>query len=144
MASLIRSSYRKPQVLCRWYSTSLKATVKDHTVPELTPETQQAPNRNLPWSPSQQPRSEIVKDLRFTQRDLSQQPMAYSAMELIHKQPIRYLEHTNVAVCSGNKGKLQGHPKVFINLDGPHSSTCGYCGLQFAKAEFKDIIEGKK
>lgn len=82
--------------------------------------------------------------LRFVQRDLSKQPKPYSAMELIAKQPIRYLEHTNIAVCNGNKGSVQGHPKIFINLDPARPHACGYCGLRFAKAEFKEAIEAKE
>lgn len=80
---------------------------------------------------------------RFIQRDLDQQPRPYAAIDLIAQEPVRYLAHSNVAVCDGNKGStLQGHPKVFINLDQPQASTCGYCGLRYAKEEHRETIEG--
>ncbi|KAI5959160.1 uncharacterized protein KGF55_005503 [Candida pseudojiufengensis] len=107
---------------------------------------QQAPNRDVTWSQSQEPRIDVISKFpyRFTQRDLAEQPRPYAAIDLIAKEPIRYLTHEegNIAVCDGNKGDtLQGHPKVFINLDKPKASTCGYCGLRYAKEEFKEIIE---
>ncbi|KAI5952596.1 hypothetical protein KGF54_003463 [Candida jiufengensis] len=107
---------------------------------------QQAPNRDVTWSQSQEPRIEVISKFpyRFTQRDLAQQPRPYAAIDLIAKEPIKYLsyEEGNIAVCDGNRGDtLQGHPKVFINLDQPKASTCGYCGLRYAKEEFKEIIE---
>ncbi|EGV66808.1 hypothetical protein PSN45_002845 [Yamadazyma tenuis] len=121
------------------------------TKPELSanPIVQQAPNRSETWSKSQESRLNIISKFayRFIQKDLDQQPRAHSAMELISKQPVRYLSHSegNIAVCDGNKGStLQGHPKVFINLDKPVASTCGYCGLRYAKEEHKHLIEGEK
>ncbi|KAI3406232.1 hypothetical protein KGF56_001074 [Candida oxycetoniae] len=106
----------------------------------------QAPNRQVTWSPSQEERIEVISKFpyRFTQRDLEKQPRPYAAIDLIAKEPIRYLtaNQGNIAVCDGNRGNtLQGHPKVFINLDQPKASTCGYCGLRYAKEEFKEIIE---
>lgn len=104
----------------------------------------QAPNRDNKWSASQARRLDVIAEHphRFTQKNLADQPQPYSAMELIAKEPVRYLHEGNIAVCDGNRGStLQGHPKVFINLDQPKASTCGYCGLRYAKEEFKEIIE---
>lgn len=101
----------------------------------------QAPNRVGVWSQSQIAKAEVYdKYARFQGKDLTKQPKPYSAMELIAEQEIRYLEHDNVAVCDGNKGS-QGHPRIYINLDQPKLSLCGYCGLRFAKKQYKDIIE---
>lgn len=118
------------------------------TKPELekNPLAQQAPNRTEPWAPSQESRGNILTRFayRFIQKNLADQPRPYSAMELISKQPIRYLkpEEGNIAVCDGNRGStLQGHPKIFINLDRPHPATCGYCGLRYAKEAHRDAIE---
>lgn len=129
----------------RFNSSVVKKSVTGLTRPELqnNPLIEQAPNRAEPWAPSQQSRLDVISKFayRFIQKDLSQQPRPYSAMELIAKQPIRYV-HDSIAVCDGNKGStLQGHPKIFINLDKPEPSTCGYCGLRYAKEEHKHLIE---
>lgn len=120
------------------------------TKPELkqNPITEQAPNRKTTWSESQESRSEVIARhaARFVQRDLDLQPRPYAAIDLIAKEPVRYLSHEdgNIAVCDGNKGdNLQGHPKIFINLDQPKANKCGYCGLRYAKEEFREIIESK-
>lgn len=104
----------------------------------------QAPNRATIWTPSQAARADVIATHphRFTQKNLSEQPQPYAAIELIAKAPVTYLNHDNIAVCDGNKGStLQGHPKVFINLDQPKPATCGYCGLRYAKEEFRELIE---
>lgn len=129
-------------------SLRLKTTVTGLTKPELKQQevATQAPNRNETWTKSQESRLNIFTKFayRFIQKDLDQQPRPYSAMELIAKQPVRYLSEGNIAVCDGNKGNtLQGHPKVFINLDKPMASTCGYCGLRYAKEEHKHLIESQ-
>lgn len=114
---------------------------------ENNPNALQAPNRKDVWTRSQAPRADVISKNahRFIQTDLDKQPQPYSAMELIAKQPVRYLSDTNIAVCDGNKGNtLQGHPKIFINLDQPKASTCGYCGLRYAKEEHRHLIEGEK
>lgn len=106
----------------------------------------QAPNRENTWSQSQAARRDVISKHphRFVQKDLSAQPQPYAAIELIAQEPVRYLSEGNIAVCDGNKGStLQGHPKVFINLDQPQAATCGYCGLRYAKEEFREIIDGK-
>lgn len=129
-------------------SLRLKTTVTGLTKPELKQQevATQAPNRNETWTKSQESRLNIFTKFayRFIQKDLDQQPRPYSAMELIAKQPVRYLSEGNIAVCDGNKGNtLQGHPKVFINLDKPMASTCGYCGLRYAKEEHRHLIESQ-
>ncbi|KAK6457287.1 uncharacterized protein RJT20DRAFT_134571 [Scheffersomyces xylosifermentans] len=109
----------------------------------------QAPNRDLQWSNSQESRLNVITrhPHRFVQRELDLQPRPYAAIELIAKEPIRYLSHHdgNIAVCDGNRGStLQGHPKVYINLDQAKAHPCGYCGLRYAKEEFKEVIEAQE
>lgn len=95
---------------------------------------QQAPNRESVWSPSQRSRDEVFKnDLRFVGKDLSKQPQALSAMELIAKVPVMKVAG-NIAVCHGTDFE-QGHPKVYINLDKPGAHSCGYCGLRYEQGE---------
>ena len=134
------------RVFLRFQSTKPAST--GLTKPQLKNQVdaQQAPNRVDTWSPNQAARIDVIAKhpVRFIQRDLDQQPQPYAAIELIAKQPVKYLHETNIAVCDGNKGStLQGHPKVFINLDQPKAATCGYCGLRYAKEEFKELIEGE-
>lgn len=96
----------------------------------------QAPNRDGVWSPSQRSRDEIYKtDPRFVGKDLSKQPQALAAIELIKNQPISFI-HGNIAVCHGTDF-VQGHPKVYINLDKEKVHTCGYCGARYAREELK-------
>ena len=73
----------------------------------------QALNRSQTWSVSQQPKSEIVNDLRFTGIDLSLQPNPAAAIELLKEQPAIHVNGRKVS-CDGG-GDL-GHPKVYINL----------------------------
>ncbi len=57
------------------------------------------------------------------------QPQPYAAIDLIHKQPVRWMKENKVS-CDGGGGAL-GHPKIFINLDKPQICWCTYCGLPF-------------
>ena len=99
---------------------------------------QQAPNRATTWSVSQRNRDELVKtDPRFVGKDLSMQPQPLAAIELIKKQPVSFV-HGNIAVCHGTDF-VQGHPKVYINLDKDKVATCGYCGARYARKD----LEGK-
>lgn len=99
----------------------------------------QAPNRADTWSPSQRSREEIYKnDPRFVGKDLSKQPQALAAIELIKNQPISYI-HGNIAVCHGTDF-VQGHPKVYINLDKDKAHTCGYCGARYAREELEGTL----
>ena len=68
------------------------------------PNAVQAPNRAKPWTASQQSRDDAISRnaVRFVQRDLEEQPQPYAAIDLIAKEPIRYLEHDNIAVETRN------------------------------------------
>jgi len=59
------------------------------------------------------------------------QPQPMAAIELIHKQPVRWT-NKRIVSCDGGGGPL-GHPKIFINTDKPEIATCGYCGLPFVR-----------
>lgn len=56
-------------------------------------------------------------------------PQPYAAIELIHKQPVRWTDDRVVA-CDGGGGPL-GHPRIFVNVDKPQVNFCTYCGLPF-------------
>lgn len=135
------TSFVKQQL--RLQSTKIPApaaSLKDVGIPDPKNIDQQAPNRIAPWSPNQANRSEVMTGPRFIGKDIEAQPRPYAAIELIHKQPVRFVEGNNIAVCDGNGG-MQGHPKVYINLDANKPNTCGYCGLRFARAELKGKIQ---
>ncbi|KAK9494463.1 hypothetical protein V1508DRAFT_395856 [Lipomyces doorenjongii] len=89
----------------------------------------QAPNRQETWAMSQRPRSQAMTGPRFAQKNLAAQPRPYAAINLIAEEPVRFID-SNIAVCDGGRG-VQGHPKVFINLDQDGPNTCTYCGLRF-------------
>ena len=59
------------------------------------------------------------------------QPRPYAAIELIHKQPVRWT-HDRTVSCDGGGGPL-GHPRIFINVDKPQICWCTYCGLPFVR-----------
>ncbi|CEP23784.1 unnamed protein product [Cyberlindnera jadinii] len=99
----------------------------------------QAPNRASTWSHSQASRASVIKHAKFLQKDLSKQPRAPAAIELIAKEPVRFV-NDRIAVCQGNKGHGQGHPKVYINLEAKRPHSCGYCGLRYAMESYKDEI----
>ncbi|KAL2124827.1 hypothetical protein VTJ04DRAFT_1192 [Mycothermus thermophilus] len=101
--------------------------------------TNQAPNRTGIWSRSQRPRAEAMTGPRFEQTDFELQPRPYAAIELIHKQPVRWT-HDRVVACDGGGGPM-GHPKIFINTDKPEIATCGYCGLPFANEHHRKHLE---
>ncbi len=103
---------------------------------------QQAPNRVETWAASQRPRSDVFKGPRFEQVNLEEQPAPYAAIDLIAKQPIRYV-HGQSAVCDGGNG-AQGHPKIFINVEAPGSHACLYCGLRYAEEKYKASLEKKE
>ena len=66
------------------------------------------------------------------------QPRPMAAIELIHKQPVRWTEK-KVVSCDGGGGPL-GHPRVFINTDKPSIIPCGYCGVPFVRFPQVHII----
>lgn len=65
------------------------------------------------------------------------QPQPLAAIELIHKQPVRWTK-SRVVSCDGGGGPL-GHPKIFINTDKPEIATCGYCGLPFVCNTYNNV-----
>ncbi|EFX00453.1 NADH-ubiquinone oxidoreductase [Grosmannia clavigera kw1407] len=100
---------------------------------------QQAPNRAGVWTRNQRPREQAMTGPRFEQTDFSLQPQPYSAMELIHQQPVRWT-HDSVVSCDGGGGPA-GHPRIFINTDKPQICACGYCGLPFANEHHRKHLE---
>lgn len=64
--------------------------------------------------------------------DNVQQPRPLAAIDLIHKQPVRWTKERQVS-CDGGGGPL-GHPRIFINVDKPQVCWCTYCGLPFVSA----------
>ncbi|PHH72322.1 hypothetical protein CDD80_4602 [Ophiocordyceps camponoti-rufipedis] len=99
----------------------------------------QSPNRAAVWSRSQNPRATAMTGPRFEQTDMSLQPQPLSAMELIHKQPVRWT-HDRVVSCEGGGGPA-GHPRIFINTDKPEIAVCNYCGLPFANEHNRKHLE---
>lgn len=95
-------------------------------------ELQQAPNRSGGvWTRNQQARDVAMTGPRFEQTDFALQPQPYSAMELIHQQPVQWT-HERIVTCSGGDGAA-GHPRVYINTDKPQIAVCGYCGLPYVR-----------
>ncbi|PGH03975.1 hypothetical protein AJ79_07207 [Helicocarpus griseus UAMH5409] len=101
----------------------------------------QAPNRTAIWAKSQQPREKAMTGPRFEQTMLEYQPRPYAAIELIHKQPVRWTKE-KVVSCDGGGGPL-GHPRIFINTDKPEICECGYCGLPFANEHNRKALEAQ-
>ncbi|KAL2865067.1 zinc-finger domain-containing protein [Aspergillus lucknowensis] len=101
--------------------------------------TVQAPNRANTWAASQRPREEAMSGPRFEQTIMELQPTPLAAIELIHKQPVRWV-NTKVVSCDGGGGPL-GHPRIFINTDKPEIATCGYCGLPFAHEHHREYLK---
>merc|ERR1712000_304811 len=127
---------------------SLEASVPSASKNDATPapideskplEGNQAPNRLGVWSRHQRPRSEAMTGPRFEQTDFDLQPQPKSAMEMIHKEPVRWT-HDRIVACEGGGGPA-GHPKVFINTDKPEIAICGYCGLPFAHEHNRKHLE---
>ncbi|KAK2070103.1 hypothetical protein P8C59_004631 [Phyllachora maydis] len=117
------------------YQRSFAAITEGANVPVKS----QAPNRTEVWSRSQRPRAQAMTGPRFEQTDFSLQPQPYAAIELIHKQPVRWT-HDRVVACDGGGGPA-GHPQIFINTDKPEIAVCGYCGLPFANEHHRQHLE---
>ncbi|KAL8370890.1 hypothetical protein RB595_000973 [Gaeumannomyces hyphopodioides] len=146
LASQARLSARGFAVSARQLeSTAAVATPKAETAPQTTDpfaqptEVLQAPNRADVWARSQKPRSKAMTGPRFEQTDFSLQPQPYAAIELVHKQPVRWT-HDRVVACDGGGGPA-GHPRIFINTDKPEICACGYCGLPFANEHHRKHLE---
>ncbi|KAI9720347.1 MAG: hypothetical protein M1828_005731 [Chrysothrix sp. TS-e1954] len=99
----------------------------------------QAPNRAETWAAHQRPRSEAMVGPRFEQAIMEDQPRPLSAMELIHKQPVRWT-HSKQVSCDGGGGPL-GHPRIFINVQKPQICMCTYCGVPFANEQHRPFLE---
>ncbi|KAI3336407.1 zinc-finger domain-containing protein [Xylariaceae sp. AK1471] len=99
----------------------------------------QAPNRTEIWSRSQRPRATAMTGPRFEQTDFDLQPQPMAAIELIHRQPVRWT-HDRVVACDGGGGPA-GHPRIFINTDKPEIASCNYCGLPFANEHNRKHLE---
>ncbi|EMF12312.1 NADH-ubiquinone oxidoreductase [Sphaerulina musiva SO2202] len=99
----------------------------------------QAPNRATVWSRSQKPRAEAMVGPRFEQTIMEDQPRPLAAIELIHKQPVRWTKE-RVVSCDGGGGPL-GHPRIFINVDKPQICMCTYCGLPFAHEHHRKHLQ---
>lgn len=118
---------------------SVKDADKEARVAELL--SKQAPNRKDTWASAQQPRAEALSGVRVIQRDIEMQPNPYAGIELIAQKPIEYITgHEHIAVCDGGRG-VQGHPKIYINLDKPGAHPCTYCGTRYALEQYKEGIE---
>lgn len=63
------------------------------------------------------------------------QPQPYAAIELCHKQPVRWVD-SRIVACDGGGGPT-GHPKIFINTDKPQICWCTYCGLPYVCFEYQ-------
>ncbi|KAI9830044.1 MAG: hypothetical protein M1819_005874 [Sarea resinae] len=99
----------------------------------------QAPNRKDVWARSQNPRDKAMVGPRFEQTIMEYQPQPYAAIELIHKQPVRWQKESRVS-CDGGGGPL-GHPRIFINVDKPQICWCTYCGVPFAHEKHRAHLE---
>ncbi|CAK1360420.1 Lactobacillus shifted protein [Cercospora beticola] len=99
----------------------------------------QAPNRAGIWSRSQKPRAEAMVGPRFEQTIMEDQPRPLAAIDLIHKQPVRWTKE-RVVSCDGGGGPL-GHPRIFINVDKPQICMCTYCGLPFAHEHHRKHLQ---
>ncbi|KAA6409028.1 MAG: NADH-ubiquinone oxidoreductase [Lasallia pustulata] len=99
----------------------------------------QAPNRKGVWSRSQQPRERAMSGPRFEQTLMEFQPQPEAAIELIHKQPVRWTQK-RVVSCDGGGGPL-GHPRIFINTDKPQICMCTYCGIPFANEHHRSYLQ---
>lgn len=64
-----------------------------------------------------------------------------AAIELIHKQPVRWTKERQVS-CNGGGGPL-GHPRIFINVDKPQICWCTYCGVPFAHESHRAMLEAQ-
>ncbi|KAF7845963.1 hypothetical protein BT93_L5781 [Corymbia citriodora subsp. variegata] len=117
------------------------APLQEYTSDAERRRTMQAPNRAKVWSISQMPRELAMSGPRFEQTIMEMQPRPYAAIELIHKQPVRWVDSKSVP-CDGGGGPL-GHPKIFINTDKPQICMCTYCGLPYANKHHRKYLESQ-
>ncbi|KAL2886374.1 Lactobacillus shifted protein [Ceratocystis lukuohia] len=123
-------------------STLVDSSAKSETE-SASGEIQQAPNRTSVWANSQIPRNQAMVGPRFEQTDFSAQPAPYSAMALIHEQPVQWT-HDKIVVCDGGVNSASaGHPRIFINTDKPKICVCNYCGTPYANEHHRKHIEAQ-
>ena len=73
--------------------------------------------------------------MRFV--DKKKQVNQQFAIDLVAEEPVMVIEGSHT-FCDG--GPALGHPKVFINLDGPEIQDCGYCGKRFVAEKNKELF----
>ncbi|OAA43135.1 NADH:ubiquinone oxidoreductase 18.4kD subunit [Metarhizium rileyi] len=144
LARQLRVSQRAFTTSARQLEAAVPSTTRTEMSPATIEETQikpveQAPNRVDIWSRSQKPRSKAMTGPRFEQTDFDLQPQPLSAMEMIHKEPVRWT-HDRVVACDGGGGPA-GHPRIFINTDKPEIATCNYCGVPYANEHHRQRLE---
>ncbi|EKD21282.1 uncharacterized protein L3040_000678 [Drepanopeziza brunnea f. sp. 'multigermtubi'] len=116
-----------------------EALLSENTADAEKSRAQQAPNRAAVWSRSQNPRANAMSGPRFEATIMEMQPAPQAAIDLIHKQPVRWT-HDRMVSCDGGGGPL-GHPRIFINTDKPQIAMCTYCGLPFANEHHRAHLE---
>ncbi|QUC19641.1 uncharacterized protein UV8b_03882 [Ustilaginoidea virens] len=144
LACQLRISRRALTTTARRLEATTTATSRSETSPILREElptkpVEQAPNRVTVWSRSQNPRSRAMTGPRFEQTDFDLQPQPLAAIEMIHKEPVRWT-HDRVVACDGGGGPA-GHPRIFINTDKPEIATCNYCGVPYANEHHRKHLE---
>ncbi|KAL6869539.1 hypothetical protein ACO1O0_000865 [Amphichorda felina] len=144
LARGMRISSRAFTTSSRYFEASVPSNSKTESSPAPVDESKpveisQAPNRLGIWSRSQKPRSQAMIGPRFEQTDFDLQPQPKSAIEMIHKEPVRWT-HERMVACEGGGGPA-GHPKIFINTDKPEIAVCGYCGVPFAHEHHRKHLE---
>ena len=76
----------------------------------------QAPNRATTWSKSQQPRELAMVGPWFENTIMESQPAPYAAIELIHKQPVRFSEKRVVVCDGGSCGLALAPPPPLLSI----------------------------
>ncbi|OAA39487.1 NADH:ubiquinone oxidoreductase 18.4kD subunit [Beauveria brongniartii RCEF 3172] len=145
LARSMRVSRRAFSVSARQLESTVPTTRDEFKTPTKTGdsvavEIGQAPNRVEVWSRNQKPRATAMTGPRFEQTDFELQPQPLSAMEMAHKQPVRWT-HDRVVVCDGGGSVNHGHPKIYINTDKAEIATCNYCGTPFANEHHRKHLE---
>lgn len=81
------------------------------------------------WTTSMRTKEGAFSSPAFEHVILEAQPFPKPAIDLVHQEPV-FKTDKRVIYCDGGHDAL-GHPKVYINLDRPENSVCGYCGKEF-------------
>jgi NADH dehydrogenase (ubiquinone) Fe-S protein 6 len=83
------------------------------------------------WTTSMRTKEGAFSSPAFEHVILETQPFPKPAIDLVHQEPV-FKTDKRVIYCDGGHGAL-GHPRVYINLDKPENSVCGYCGKEFVR-----------